>query len=213
MHFPIAIKRHLMTTTTALYPSPALCHLCTGLPTVEQQDHLWHVYCPTCSCRVYATATDAGSSHRAVRRWNEQESAALARLLDLPAFPAGPWTLEPDAESWVDAVTGLRCVILRNRLGTLAGYVHNPERIPTNRINARGIHRGMTGNGPLHLFGDEMHWVSVDCAHAGDLMPMDLAESTPVAIGTYRNMEYMRGLCRTLAWRVAQAASATRPLS
>lgn len=189
----------------------ALCHLCAGLPRVENHEGMWYVYCSASGHWPYSTASDEGL-HCAVQRWDEQETTALADRLDLPTLPAGPWLLEPNAASWVDAVTGLRCLIIRHRLGTLAGYVHNPTRVPTACVDARGIHRGLTGNGPLSLFDDELRWVSFDCAHSGDLMPMDLLEHGPVASGTYRTMEYVRGLCAELARRVYAAHSAMRPI-
>lgn len=36
---------------------------------------------------------------------------------------AGPWSDEPDKIAWVDAETGLSCIILRQANGTLGGYV------------------------------------------------------------------------------------------
>ena len=36
---------------------------------------------------------------------------------------AGPWTGEPDKLAWIDAATGLSCIILRQANGTLGGYV------------------------------------------------------------------------------------------
>ena len=38
----------------------------------------------------------------------------------------GPWTGEPDKLAWVDAETGLSCIILRQASGVLGGYVAVP---------------------------------------------------------------------------------------
>lgn len=38
----------------------------------------------------------------------------------------GPWDAEPDKAQWVDEETGLDCLIVRNRLGALCGYVGVP---------------------------------------------------------------------------------------
>lgn len=38
-------------------------------------------------------------------------------------WPAGPWDDEPDKVVWIDPVTGLDCLIHRNRMGGLCGYV------------------------------------------------------------------------------------------
>jgi len=35
----------------------------------------------------------------------------------------GPWRDEPDKLSWTDKATGMPCIMLRARLGTLSGYV------------------------------------------------------------------------------------------
>lgn len=35
----------------------------------------------------------------------------------------GPWVREPDKVQWIDPTTGLDCLILRNRMGALCGYV------------------------------------------------------------------------------------------
>lgn len=40
---------------------------------------------------------------------------------------SGPWTEEPDKVQWVDEATGLDCLIVRNSMGALCGYVGVPE--------------------------------------------------------------------------------------
>ena len=42
---------------------------------------------------------------------------------DKSGWDEGPWKNEPDKEQWVDEETGLPCLIKRNRLGALCGYV------------------------------------------------------------------------------------------
>lgn len=42
----------------------------------------------------------------------------------------GPWSDEPDKLAWVDAATGLSCIILRQVNGTLGGYVAVPAGHP-----------------------------------------------------------------------------------
>lgn len=45
----------------------------------------------------------------------------------LAEVPEGPWTGEPDKAQWVDAVTGLDCLIVRQpHHGALCGYVGIP---------------------------------------------------------------------------------------
>lgn len=58
----------------------------------------------------------------------------------------GEWDNEPDYVEWVDATTGLRCIILRNSwMGTLNGYVCVKRGHPFFRRNYssyRSIRRG-----------------------------------------------------------------------
>lgn len=42
----------------------------------------------------------------------------------------GPWIAEPDKVQFVDKVTGLPCLIVRNQLGALCGYVGVDENHP-----------------------------------------------------------------------------------
>lgn len=45
----------------------------------------------------------------------------------------GPWQAEPDKIQWVDEATDLDCLIVRNRLGALCGYVGVPPEHPWHR--------------------------------------------------------------------------------
>lgn len=45
------------------------------------------------------------------------------RTADKTTWGAGPWQDEPDKKQWRDEATGLPCLIVRNRLGALCGYV------------------------------------------------------------------------------------------
>lgn len=44
-------------------------------------------------------------------------------LINRDDWPSGPWDAEPDKIQWLDKGTGYPCLILRNRLGALCGYV------------------------------------------------------------------------------------------
>lgn len=50
----------------------------------------------------------------------------------------GPWRDEPDKVIWTDPETGLDCMILRNRMGTLCGYVGIPKEHPWYGIDYSG---------------------------------------------------------------------------
>lgn len=45
-------------------------------------------------------------------------------------FPAGPWQDEPDKAQWVDEATNLDCLMVRNPMGALCGYVGVPREHP-----------------------------------------------------------------------------------
>lgn len=47
-----------------------------------------------------------------------------------PSWGPGPWEEEPDKRQWTDPATGLPCLIVRNRLGGLCGYVGVPPSHP-----------------------------------------------------------------------------------
>lgn len=46
------------------------------------------------------------------------------------AWGPGPWVGEVDKAQWVDAATGLDCLIVRGPMGSLCGYVGVPEGHP-----------------------------------------------------------------------------------
>jgi hypothetical protein len=50
--------------------------------------------------------------------------------MDKSTWGDGPWTDEPDKLQWVDRETGLDCLIVRNRMGALCGYVGVPPEHP-----------------------------------------------------------------------------------
>src|SRR5690606_37087186 len=44
-------------------------------------------------------------------------------LIDRSGWSSGPWDSEPDKIRWTDQITGLDCLIVRQRPGHLCGYV------------------------------------------------------------------------------------------
>lgn len=59
-------------------------------------------------------------------------------LVTREMWPVGPWTTEPDRISWIDASTGYPCLIVRNRMGGLCGYVGLSDAHPWYGINYNG---------------------------------------------------------------------------
>lgn len=53
----------------------------------------------------------------------------------LDAAGPGPWDCEPDKVQWIDAATGLDCLIVRNPLGALCGYVGLPPGHPFHGVD------------------------------------------------------------------------------
>ena len=89
--------------------------------------------------------------------------------------------------------------------GILSAVVHTPE---APRIDILfDVHGSLTFSGELH--GVEGHWFGFDCAHAGDLQP---GYSLPFTSDDdeYRDIEYVRAECRSLAEQLA-AVAATAP--
>lgn len=108
------------------------------------------------------------------------------------------WDNEPDRKHWIDAATGLDCLIVRNGLGgkgALCGYVGVPDGHPWHGKGyddckrADGeyveVHGGLTfasgcsENGKIchsiekdgKIASDHVWWLGFDCAHAGDYIP------------------------------------------
>lgn len=106
-------------------------------------------------------------------------------------WPVGNWDGEPDKKQWLDAATGLPCLIVRNRMGALCGYVgvspgHPFYQKPYDDLDVN-VHGGLTfadscqehpgaeESGICHLpeEGEEKNvwWFGFDCAHYGDYIP------------------------------------------
>lgn len=110
-------------------------------------------------------------------------------LLPKRAWGPGPWQDEPDKAQWIDPATGLDCLIVRNHMGSLCGYVGLPPghifHEADYEIPGVEVHGGLTFAGFCHEGRDErsichvpapgrpdrVWWLGFDCAHAWDLMP------------------------------------------
>jgi hypothetical protein len=137
-------------------------------------------------------------------------------MIDKSTWGEGPWQTEPDELDWTDAVTGLRCRILRNpRMGMLCGYVEVPPEHPLfgrhyDGVNARvEVHGGAT-------FAEEedgLWWIGFDCGHTWDIAPgMDamlppyVRERNRGRPVVYRSFDYVHDQCTALAWQIHQLA-------
>jgi hypothetical protein len=128
-------------------------------------------------------------------------------------WPPGPWQDEPDAERWTDEETGLPCLILRNELGSLCGYVGLSEGHPWHGKSCWDIETGIARD---LTFSESCNhgvwWVGFHCAYTFDLSPLFLMP--PVVfperlreMQTYRTIGYVRAVCKQLALEAKNALS------
>ena len=127
----------------------------------------------------------------------------------------GPWNDEPDKMQWKDPATGLPCLIVRNQMGALCGYVgvskgnryYQKDYANLDDVN---VHGGLTYSGKgtpqvrCELEDDDDHrlwWLGFDTAHAGDLVPG--IPFTQRSGDQYRDLEYVKKECERLAAQLA----------
>jgi hypothetical protein len=133
------------------------------------------------------------------------------------------WTTEGNRKHWVDSATGLDCLIVRNHLGALCGYVAVPEAHPWfganyTELDDVDVHGGLTYCGACA--GDVCHdaqkgdavahenvwWLGFDTAHYYDFVPGMPAFTQVNKAATYKNIAYMEAECTKLAAQVWAAA-------
>lgn len=111
---------------------------------------------------------------------------------------------------------GIEGVILRVRpesSGHLCGYIKVGEgesKPHYDEYNSKDIevHGGLTFSGRL----PEMkgYWIGFDCAHSGDLMPMDQGKDLWESLGyTYKSMDYVE---KELKHLIDQVKKLSQPL-
>jgi hypothetical protein len=128
---------------------------------------------------------------------------------DKSSWGPGPWQGEPDKLSWTDPGSGLPCLIVRNRLGALCGYVgvapeHPWHGIPYNHRlgddepqEIISVHGGLTFSDGCDDDGDEataichiaepgqpdhVWWFGFDCSHGFDFVPGLLAREAAMGM-------------------------------
>lgn len=140
----------------------------------------------------------------------------------------GPWDDEPDKAQWIDEETNLDCLVVRNRLGALCGYVGVPPEHPYHGRSYDDlpveVHGGLTYADRCVEGGEEqarvchvpepgrpedVWWFGFDCAHAWDLIP-GMRETYAMAGITrfdtqevYRTFAYVQNEIRGLAHQLA----------
>lgn len=140
----------------------------------------------------------------------------------------GPWDNEPDKRQWQDPDTGYACLIVRNRRGSLCGYVGVPAEHPWHGVGCAAVdestgyqltvHGGLTYSGSCsgkicHVVEGDDHvwWLGFDCGHYGDLSPFDLSAALgmdwPADPGeVYRDLDYVIAQVTKLAKQARRAA-------
>ena len=152
-----------------------------------------------------------------------------------PKWGPGPWNNEPDKAQWRDEDTGLACLIVRNRMGGLCGYVGVSEGHPLFDVDysslddysagsPHDVHGGLTFAGRCQTGPEEkticrvapddglVWWFGFDCGHSGDLLPGLAAALTP---SMQRSLNEIRqgDVYRDLAYVKAECATLARNLA
>jgi hypothetical protein len=147
-------------------------------------------------------------------------------LVDKTSWGPGPWQGEPDRVEWSDEATGIACLVVRNEVGALCGYVGVPEGHPWYGKHFSGVDAGPDVHRELsysnecqgnpdretvcHVAGDgepeTLWWLGFHCSYARDLSPAIFALPIKSAAlsrlrthQTYVPLAYVQAQCAVLA--------------
>lgn len=111
----------------------------------------------------------------------------------------GPWDNEPNEFSFIDEVTKLECIILRNmELGHLCGYVVFPEGKDYD-LDSLSVHGGVTYS-DYQSRCDNKYCIGFDCAHYDDWSPYIMFRLFSNSVdSTYKDIEFVKAECIKLA--------------
>lgn len=138
---------------------------------------------------------------------------------DRTRWGSGPWDGEPDKIQFVDKATRYPCLIVRNRMGALCGYVGVSEGHPAFRKDYGDVdvevHGGLTfasmcSDGderesichiPSKGEPDHVWWLGFDCLHVLDQAPSYTVFGNwkNVDGSAYRNIGYVKREIASLA--------------
>jgi hypothetical protein len=138
-----------------------------------------------------------------------------AKAIDKSTWPAGPWHNEPDRVEF--RAHGFACLLNRvaGHSGHWCGYVALPPGHPWRSVRDEQdipahVHGGITYAGPCHGEichvpapgePDDVVWIGFDCCHCDDQSPLDQRLGA-----TYRDVDYVRAQCESLALQAAEAS-------
>ncbi len=151
----------------------------------------------------------------------------LDTFRDRSNWGSGPWDDEPDYAHWVDPVTDMDCLIVRNDMGGLCGYAGVIEGHPayarkyselyTFFPEDLKVHGGLTYSDfcqeegghvchvPLEGRPHNVWWLGFDCGHSCDMLPDKRAWSRGLG-GQYRSFAYVKQEVESLAKQLKAAA-------
>lgn len=163
------------------------------------------------------------------------ETRVAHGVRDRTGWASGPWDDEPDKMQWWDAEHGLPCLIVRNRYGSLCGYVGVSPGHPWygkhyDKVDVHGdgveVHGGLTfadgcshgewENSICHIVPagqpDNTFWLGFDCGHAWDIAPgMSWRLGLPPAEDVYRDWAYVTQEVKNLAAQAAKVRDEPDP--
>jgi hypothetical protein len=118
------------------------------------------------------------------------------------------WLEEPNKTEFEHA--GVKCLILRDRIMWLGGYVGLEPGHPHfgkhfRDIEVKGVHRGLnfSGRGDGQRRKEGLWWIGFYCDRPGDYVPGRLDNLKGGEV--YRNIEYVRGEVKKLAEQMRDA--------
>lgn len=159
------------------------------------------------------------AARRDAERVMARELAGDRRADDLAE---GPWMGEPDKVQWIDPDTGYDCLIVRNHLGALCGYVGLPPGHPDYAKDYDAVdvsvHGGLTFAGycdpsesdetichrPAEGRPEKVFWLGFDCGHFMDLQP-GLFGIGGLGNETYKDIGYVANEVEILAGQLKLA--------
>ena len=148
--------------------------------------------------------------------------------IDKSEWSKGEWQDEPDKMQFVDEATGYSCLIVRNSLGCLCGYVgimrdHSLYGVDYNddKFNNIDVHGGLTfsdkcnqhdceSKGICHVVedgeDDNVWWLGFDCAHCKDYCPYQIFKYDKIIPENYmyRNIHYVKNEIKNLARQLSE---------
>lgn len=146
---------------------------------------------------------------------------ATEHKVDRTGWLKGQWDNEPDKLLWKHE--GFDCMIVRNSLGNLCGYVGVTESHPWFGKDYSDVdadaHGGLTyadycQGHVCHPGPEKTYWLGFDCAHSGDLVPgmekygdrpPSLAGTGQGSYGTYKDVSFVKTVVNRLAEQASEA--------